>query len=383
MKQAIGSTLSALCLVAAASTVLHAQGPAVSPSTPAPAAPAAPAAVQAAPNRPATPAGTTIVERVLVRVNGEIFTQSQLTRRQIDVVREMEGVTDANLEERIASITPELLVKAVDDLLLVQHARELGFTFSQEQFNSAIENIKKQNKLDDAGLKAALEQENLTLEELRQRFEQEYLIQAVQQREIGPSMTITLEEQRQYYARNQAEFMTPLTVTLRELLIGVATQTQNGKDVFSVGEEAEARAKIEDIRKRALAGEDFVALVNSTSESATKATGGLIGPVNVDDLSPALKELVAKLEPGAISEPIRVQRGFQLFKLEARAVPERRPFDQVRSNIENAIRNERIGPETEKMLARLRTPAVIEWKDDTLRQLYEKQVAQAPARTEK
>ena len=392
MKQAIGSTLSVLCLVAVATGLMGAQAPAApqpAGQTPPPAGPAAPAAPTTAPvpaaqtsGAPATPAGTTIVERVLVRVNGEIFTQSQLTRRQIDTVREMEGVTDANLEERIASVTPDLLVKAVDDLLLVQQGRELGFTFSQEQFNSAIENIKKQNKLDDATLKAALDQEGLTLEELRQRFEQEYLIQAVQQREIGPSMTITLEEQRQYYAKNPTQFMTTLTVTLRELLIGVATQTQNGKDVFSVGDESAAKAKIDEIRTRALAGEDFVALVNSSSESATKATGGLIGPVNVEDLSPALKDLVAKLEPGAISEPMRVQRGFQLFKLEARAIPERRPFDQVRSSIENAIRNERIGPETEKMLARLRTPAVIEWKDDTLRQMYEKHVAQPSARAE-
>jgi hypothetical protein len=46
----------------------------------------------------------------------------------------------------------------------------------------------------------------------------------------------------------------------------------------------------------------------------------------------------------------------------------------VRADIERAIRDERIDPETEKMLARLRTQAVIEWKDDGFRQMYEKQL---------
>ena len=70
---------------------------------------------------------STIVERVLVRVNGEIFTQSQLTQRQIAALRDMEKEKrdDSKLGETVASITPELLVTAVDELLLVQRGREM------------------------------------------------------------------------------------------------------------------------------------------------------------------------------------------------------------------------------------------------------------------
>jgi peptidyl-prolyl cis-trans isomerase SurA len=378
MKHVIGPLLCAVCVVAAAAAP-RAQ---VALPTPAPSVPPSPA-VPVAPQVPASPAApaSTIVERVLVRVNGEIFTQSQLTRRQIDALRDLKENARAgsNIEAELTRLTPDLLVAAVDELLLVQQGRELGLTFTEDQFKSALENIKKQNKLDDAGFKTALEQEGLTLEELRQNFERSYLAQGVQQREIGPSMTITLEEQRQYYKRNGDQFMTPLTVTLRELFLNVATRTQGNEQVFSVADDEAAKAKIEEFRKRALAGEDFAALVTANSESATKASGGLVGPVNVEDLSPALKDLVAKLEPGGISEPVRTPRGYQIFKLEQRSVPALRPFDEVRRDIENAIRNERIGPETIKLLARLRTQAVIEWKDETLRQMYETRVAETAA----
>lgn len=376
MKHVIGSLLCAVCVVATAPALLSQ----VALPTPEPSAPPSPA-TPPAPASPSTPSAptTTIVERVLVRVNGEIFTQSQLTRRQIDALRDLKQTANTNIEQELARLTPDLLVETVDELLLAQQGRELGLVFSEEQFRSAVENIKKQNKLDDEGLKVVLEQEGLTMEELRQNFERSYLGQGVQQREIGPSMTITLEEQRQYYKRNADEFMTPLTVTLRELFLNVATRAQGSEQVFSVADDEAAKGRIEEFRKRALAGEDFAALVTANSESATKASGGLVGPVNVEDLSPALKELVEKLEPGGVSEPVRTPRGYQIFKLESRSVPELRPFDEVRREIETAIRNERIGPETEKLLARLRTQAVIEWKDDTLRQMYEKRVAETAA----
>jgi peptidyl-prolyl cis-trans isomerase SurA len=374
---------------------LAAQAPAQAPSTPpaapppaspaptsAPPAPAPPASADAAsPSAPSAAPKSAIVERVLVRVNGEILTQSQLTQRQIQALRDMDPAkrNDANLEATVAEITPDLLVTAVDELLLVQRGREMGVKFTDDQFKDAIDNIKKDNKLDDEAFKAALKQEGLTLDELRQQLEKTFLIRAVQQREIGPSMSVTQEEQRQYYEKHKADFMTPLTVTLREILVTVPTANQRGQTVFSVASDNAAKAKIEALRARAVAGEDFVALVNEASESSTKASGGLIGPVNFADLTTALQDAVNALQPGGVTPPLRGTRGYQIFKLETRSTPELRPFDAVRPEIERAIRDERIDPETQKMLARLRTQAVIEWKDDSFKAMYEKQIAKQAA----
>jgi parvulin-like peptidyl-prolyl isomerase len=173
--------------------------------------------------------------------------------------------------------------------------------------------------------------------------------------------------------------MTPLTVTLREILVTVPTASQRGQTVFSVASDNAAKAKIEALRARAVAGGDFVALVNEASESSTKASGGLIGPVNFADLTTALQEAVTALQPGGVTPPLRGTRGYQIFKLEARSTPELRPFDSIRPEIERAIRDERIDPETQKMLARLRTQAVIEWKDDSFKEMYEKQIAKQAA----
>ncbi len=40
-------------------------------------------------------------------------------------------------------------------MLIVQHGRELGFTFSDEEFKKGLDTLKKDNNLDDAGLEAS------------------------------------------------------------------------------------------------------------------------------------------------------------------------------------------------------------------------------------
>jgi peptidyl-prolyl cis-trans isomerase SurA len=324
-----------------------------------------------------------IVERVLVRVNGEVFTQTELTQRQVDVLREknLTALTDDRLQSELAEITPAILVEVVDDLLLVQRGREMGVKFTDEYFKRALENIKKDNNLNDAQLKEALSQQGLTLEQLRQNLERVELRRAVQQRELMPSMTITQEEQRQYYAAHKSQFMTPEAVTLRQLLVAVPVRPADAGKPADPAVEAAARTKITGLRDKAVAGQDFAELVRSSSDAdaTAKANGGLVGPVKVEDLNPSLKDAILGLKVGEVSQPIRTAGGYQILKLETRTVSEQRPFDSVKGEVEAAIRNERLEPETEKMLQRLRTQAVIEWKDASYKKMYETAKAKGAA----
>jgi peptidyl-prolyl cis-trans isomerase SurA len=346
------------------------------------------AALVAAPRAIAAEAGqSSILERILVRVNGEVFTQSQLTERQINSLRQDNRQVadpkaledDATLRTALNQITPRILVQAVDELLLVQRARELNAQFTDADFKAALDSIKKDNKLDDASFAKALADEGITLDELRTNLERAALIRAVQNEEIYPHMTVTEEELRQYYAAHNDEFMTPATVTLRELLVSVPNSTQNGQSLFSVGDDNAARAKVQALRDRAVKGEDFEKLVREASEAPTKDQGGLIGPVKIEDLNPALKDVLDKMQPGDVSEAIRVPTGYQLLKLEARNEPTLQPFTEVHDQIEQHVRSARLGGETEKLLTRLRQQAVIEWKDQAFKDAYEKELAKETA----
>ena len=126
------------------------------------------------------PVRAQIIERVLVKVNGDIFTQTELEERQTAAIRSRMGVDfkpemvndNAELKKAIDEVTPQLLVEAVDELLLLQMGKEKGYHLSDEQFQGWLENLRKeQNLTDDQKLQAALKQEGMSLEDLRKNVE--------------------------------------------------------------------------------------------------------------------------------------------------------------------------------------------------------------------
>jgi peptidyl-prolyl cis-trans isomerase SurA len=330
------------------------------------------------------PVRAEIIEQVLVKVNGEIITKTELEQRQVAALRQrMQGKqidpeslkNDETLKKALSEVTPQLLVNAIDEILLLQRGRELGMRLGDDQFKQVVSNIRKEQGLqDDAKFQQALAQENMTMDDLRKQLERQMLIEQVQRQEIGSKLSITEEEARQYYAKHPEEFTNSASVTLREIFIEVPAETGG----VNVAKDDEAKQKIEEVRARAVKGEDFAKLAAEVSSSSSKANGGLIGPFSHEDMSPQLLALVEKMKPGDLTQAIRTPKGYQLFKLESAKAQAVQPFDSVRDLIADKVAGARTQTEMRKFLARLRLLAIIEWKNEDLKKAYEKQVAAEP-----
>jgi parvulin-like peptidyl-prolyl isomerase len=209
----------------------------------------------------AAAARSEIIEQVLVKVNGEIFTKSDLETRQVQEIRQRGKQIDLNTEQgnaelrkAIAEVTPSLLVSVVDEMLVVQRGKELGYKLSDEQFKSVVENLKTQNKIEsEEQLLAALKQENMTMVDLRRNLERQMIATRVQQAEVFGRVAVTEDEARKYYDQHVNEFTTPSSVMLREILVAVPTDTRG----VNVAADEATRDKAEAIRQRILGGEPF------------------------------------------------------------------------------------------------------------------------------
>jgi len=314
-----------------------------------------------------------IIEQVLVKVNGEIITKSEFEQRQVAELRtrpELGNVSPSSpqLRTAIAEITPDLILTAVDELLLIQRGHELGYVMGDEQFNNILGSIKKQNNLEDEQkFQAALKQEGLTMADLRRNLERNMLVSQVQRAEVNDKISVNEEEARTYYNAHPREFTTPAEFTLRELLIEVPT-TDRG---LNVAQDDEAKAKAEDLRKRLTAGEPFARLAADFSASASKANGGLIGPIKHDELDPRLQKILDAMQVGDVSEPLRTQRGYQLLKVETRTETRVKTFEQARGDIGNKVGEQKRQVEMLKYLDQLREQATITWRNDELKQAYQ------------
>src|SRR5204862_1846531 len=130
------------------------------------------------------------------------------------------------------------------------------------------------------------------------------------------------------------EFTKQPTVTLREILVAIPSDARG----INVAAEEAAKEKAEKVRTRVTTGgEPFDRVASESSEAPSKANAGLIGPIDMNDLSPDLRKVVEGLKPGEVSAVIRTTRGFQVFKLETSTPIEVMPFDQAREQISNRV----------------------------------------------
>lgn len=312
-----------------------------------------------------------IIEQILVKVNGEIFTKTDLEARQVTAIRSMGreiDPTDLQLRQMLDQVTPDLMVSVVDEMLMVQRGRELGYRLADDQFQNVVDSIKKDNKIEsEEQFQAALKQENMTLADLRKQIERQMVVSRVQQNEILGRVAVSDEEARRYYDSHQTEFTKPQEVTLREIFVTVPSDGAT----LNVGRDEEARAKAEQIRARALAGDSFEKLAADLSDAPSRANAGLIGPLNLADVAPDVRKLIESMQVGQVSDVLRGAKGYQLLKLESMTPPQTRPFEEAREDISNRVFTGKRQAELTKYLEKLRAEAIIEWKNPDVKKAYE------------
>jgi peptidyl-prolyl cis-trans isomerase SurA len=316
-----------------------------------------------------------IIEQILVKVNGEIFTKSDLEQRQVLTLRQKGQPVDPKadqgneqLRKALDEVTPQLMVDAVDEMLVVQRGKELGYKLSDEQFKTVLDNIRKENKIEtDEQLQAALKSENMSMTDLRRNLERQMIRQRVEQNEVIGKVGVTDTEARTYYQAHLSEFTTQPTVTLREILVAV---TPGARGLNVAGDEA-ARARAEEIRRRVTTGESFEKLAADVSDAPSKANAGLIGPISLNDVAPDLRKLIDTMKPGVVSDVMRTPRGFQVLRLETMTKIETLPFDQAREQISDRVFQAKRKGEFKKYLDKLRAQAIIEWKNENVHKAFE------------
>jgi peptidyl-prolyl cis-trans isomerase SurA len=316
-----------------------------------------------------------VIEQILVKVNGEVFTKTDLETRQVARLRELQGQkidlkSDNNdeLRKMLTDVTPEIVVDAVDEMLVVQRGKELGYTLGDTQFQSVLENIRTQNKLEsEEQFQAALKQEGLTMADLRKNLERQMIWQRVQQNEVVNKVATTEDEARAYYDAHQAEFTTPAAITLREVLISPPADSRGA----NVAADEAAKTRADAIRARAVGGESFEKLAADVSDSPSRTNGGLIGPIKLDELSAELRKIIDAMKIGDVSEPLRTTRGYQILKLESSTATKTLAFEQAREQIADRVLADKRKREFLKYLEKLRAQAIIEWKNDEIKKAYD------------
>jgi peptidyl-prolyl cis-trans isomerase SurA len=249
--------------------------------------------------------GGVLLDRVAAVVNEGIVLQSELEEQVTLVTRRLEKqqtqLPPANI------LRQQILERLVVQEVQLQRAERVGINVPDEVLNDSLKDVAKRNGITLDELPRALEAQGINYAAYRDSIRKEMTIQMLRQRDVLAKIIVTPREIDQYLAK-QEESGEDREYNVSHILLSLPEAASPGQL-----EDVEARAR--DIVQRARGGEDFAQLAVSYSNSQTALEGGQLGWRKSAQLPTFIAELMAGMQTGQVSDPVRTPSGFHIVRL--------------------------------------------------------------------
>ena len=264
--------------------------------------------------------------------------------------------------QQLLGIESQMLSRLIQIQLLLQKAtpadKAVGQAKAEDQITNLLAGAGSQEAL-DRRLKAV----GMTPQELRTKITQEATATATLTRELG--ITATDAEATNFYASHPSDFEQPETAHVAHILISTHDPVTGAE--LSDDQKAAKKKQIEDILKRARAGEDFAALVKQYSEDpGSKDKGG--------EYTFPRGQMVAEFEMAAfslgtnqISDVVTTQFGYHIIKLIDKTPAEKVPYAKVADKIKDYLMQQKTQKLAPEYLAGLTKAADVQILDPDLK----------------
>ena len=319
----------------------------------------APAAKDAAKDaaRSANAGKKVIVERVVAIVNDAIIMASELETRLLPVRGEVMQIADPKeRERRLSKLTSQVLDEMVNEELIVQAAEAAKIEVEASEVQAAIDEIKTNNNLDEAGLAQALAAQGYTLANYKHDLRRQLLrLRAVNQL-VAPKVSVTDEDLQARYNQLKRRSDAVSAVALSHILFKLPEHPTEQQL-------AEAKARAARAIERLGAKEDFAKIAAEMSEDdTTKATGGQLGWFQRGSINPDWEQIVFSMEKGDVRGPVTGPQGLHVFQVTDVKQSELKPYADMKEQISRELRRREMDKQTATWLEELRKKAYIDIK---------------------
>jgi peptidyl-prolyl cis-trans isomerase SurA len=245
------------------------------------------------------------LDHIVAIVNDEVITRQELAKRYDEVVRSL-SQQNTPLPPRDA-LEKQLLERMVTELALQQHARTTGVRVDPAQIERALQRIAAQNKLDMAGLQAALEKNGQNLDSMRNTIRNELLIARARERDVDNRISVS-DAEIEGYLQTQVQQGVETEYNFAHILVTVPESA-------SPEQIQERRARAEGILAQLAAGADFAQLSASHSDAPNALQGGAFGWRASGKIPALFADALKPLQPGQVSPLLKSSNGFHILKL--------------------------------------------------------------------
>jgi parvulin-like peptidyl-prolyl isomerase len=309
----------------------------------------------------AVAADVKVVEEIAAKVNNDIITRGELEHRRVEIEQELrrQGLTGAKLADAIKQAERDALREQIDQLLLVQRGKDLDIKVDADVTRRLAE-IQVQNKIPDPDQfqEFIRQQTGMPYEDFKQQLTNQILTQKVVGQEIGSHIAISDAEMQKYYDEHKKDYVREEQVFLSQILISTEGKTPD--------QVAAAEKKAQDLTARGRKGEKFSDLARDNSDDPETAKGGgYIGGYKRGLLLKQIEDTVFKEKKGFVSDPMKIEKPacFLIVRVDERYEAGQASFEEVKTEVEDRLREPKIEPKVREYLTRLRAEAFLQIKE--------------------
>lgn len=307
----------------------------------------------------------------VLRVNSDEITDVEVKMAQRAVASQMQG-----MQTNEAAVLRQTVDQLIGRTLILQAAREAAVTVDPKEIAATIEQQRQQVGGAEAFAKA-LAQAGLTEQDVARREQDRLMVQKYVEADVVSKVSTSEQEVRAYYDQHPDKFKHTELVKLRMIF----AQINQGADQ---AQQDAAKARAETARKRVLAGEDFAKVATETSDHPNKAQGGALGGWIREAALPEFESTLKATKVGEVTEVLKSQYGFFVFKVDDRRPPGMMSYDEVKENLTKILRDLKVNDSLMLIVATRRPKAKIEALDPAIKVALEPPAAgESPAASTK
>ena len=296
-----------------------------------------------------TPASGGMFPGTVANVNGQ-----PITGRDLETVirRELAAIGNPEWKDLREQYRAELIYSGVTSLinsrLLYEKAVSSGTKATDVEIDTEMQALVK-NYASDAELNAALAQQFLTRETLKQRLEQD-ITTAKYLNSFAETVAVTSEEISKYYAENPEFFAHPDLIRASHILL----LSEENPDL-----DAQVKERAEGLLDRAKKGEDFAKLAKENSVDGSASEGGDIGYVAKEALDSDFADAVFSMTAGEF-RLVKTRYGYHVVKLMDKKKEGVAPLEDVREDLTALLKRAKAQTELTSLIGQLQEQAKIE-----------------------
>ncbi len=255
-----------------------------------------------------------VVDRIAAVIGEEIILMSEV-RQKVQVLMMARNMNRRPNEAEVQELFREALTDMVNEQLLLVKAQQDSIKVDLRRVDDLekqrIAELKKNFKTEEAFIEA-LKQAGLTEQQYRYSVREssyKYVLTEMLMDQIAAGISVTSQDMESWVAANQDSLpIMPEQYKLSHILLypRVSEERQNA-----------ALKKLQGIRERIMAGEDFAELAKEYSEDpGSGEDGGDLGYFTRNRMVKEFADVAFSLDKGAVSDIFETQFGYHILKVE-------------------------------------------------------------------